>query len=259
MVIEILYPEIANLFGELANIKYIQASIPQCEIINTDLNSKPAFLQEGSKIDLVYMGNMSENSQVIAMDYLEPYKDEIKTAIESGQHFLFTGNAFELLANDILDLDDLPYDSSLLNKEGSSRINQHTKTTTCLGIFDISVKREIMHRFNSLYLGRYKDLEIVGFKSVFSYASLNRDIPPLFETIKGPGLDKSSTGEGIRYKNFMATYLTGPLMVLNPKYMIEFLSELGEKDINPPVMDAAMDAYNQRLSEFKSDKIPYEY
>ena len=32
MKIEILYPEIANLFGDLANIKYMMASIPDCKI-----------------------------------------------------------------------------------------------------------------------------------------------------------------------------------------------------------------------------------
>ena len=31
MKIEILYPEIANLFGDLANIKYIMASTPRLQ------------------------------------------------------------------------------------------------------------------------------------------------------------------------------------------------------------------------------------
>ena len=150
MIIEILYPEIANLFGDLANIKYIKASIPSCKIIGTDLNTKPAFLRRDD-IDLVYMGTMTENNQLVAMDHLEPYKDEIKSAIERGQRFLMTGNAFELFCKDIKDLDDMP-----INRF-PERVDPETKTTKCLGIFDIRIKREVMHRLNSLYLGKYEN------------------------------------------------------------------------------------------------------
>ena len=72
MKIEILYPEIANLFGDLANIKYMMASIPSCKVVGTDLNSRPAFLDSGD-VDLVYMGTMTENNQIVAMEHLEPY------------------------------------------------------------------------------------------------------------------------------------------------------------------------------------------
>ena len=75
MKIEILYPEIANLFGDLANIKYIKSSIPDCKVIGTDLSTKPRFLTE-KDVDLVYMGTMTENSQIVAMEHLEPYKDK---------------------------------------------------------------------------------------------------------------------------------------------------------------------------------------
>lgn len=252
MKIEILYPEISNLFGDLANIKYIMASIPDCKVIGTDLNTKPDFLNE-KDIDLVYMGTMTENNQLVAMEHLEPYKDEIKAAIESGQRFLLTGNALEIFCKDITDLDDMP-----INRF-PERVDVSNKKTRCLGIFDISVKRAVMHRLNSLYLGKYEDLEIVGFKSVFTWAEPNGEIPTLFNTTRGPGLDKSGMGEGIHYKNFMATYLTGPLLVLNPKFMIRLLIECGGTNIKTPHMGAAMAAYEQRLEEFKREKLNYIY
>ena len=189
MKIEILYPEIANLFGDLANIKYIKSSIPDCKVIGTDLSTKPRFLTE-KDVDLVYMGTMTENSQIVAMEHLEPYKDEIKTAIETGQRFLMTGNAFEIFCKDITDLDDLPVDRF------PERVDVENKVTRCLGIFDINVKRAVMHRLNSLYMGKFGDLDVVGFKSVFTYAEPRAIIPPMFETVKGPGLDKTSMGEG---------------------------------------------------------------
>ncbi|MBR3375719.1 MAG: hypothetical protein IKG71_08025 [Firmicutes bacterium] len=250
MKIEILYPEIANLFGDLANIKYIKSSIPDCKVIGTDLSTKPRFLTE-KDVDLVYMGTMTENSQIVAMEHLEPYNDEIKTAIETGQRFLMTGNAFEIFCKDITDLDDLPVDRF------PERVDVENKVTRCLGIFDINVKRAVMHRLNSLYMGKFGDLDVVGFKSVFTYAEPRAIIPPMFETVKGPGLDKTSMGEGIRYKNFMATYLTGPLLVLNPKLMIRLLIDCGETHIEPPHYAAAMAAYEQRLEEFRRDKLNY--
>ena len=32
MKVEVLYPEVANLYGELGNIRYIQLSVPGAEI-----------------------------------------------------------------------------------------------------------------------------------------------------------------------------------------------------------------------------------
>ena len=260
MKIEILYPEIANLFGDLANIKYIAASIPNCEIINTGLKDEPAFLSREDS-DMVYMGTMTENSQVVALAHLEKYTDPIREKIEVGQHFFFTGNALELFCKEIVDLDDMPYDKAATagsdDAEGGS-IDWEAKTTKCLGIFDVIIKRRLMHRTNTLYMGKYNDMDIVGFKSVFTYGEPQAEIPPLFETVRGPGLDYKETGEGIHYKNFMATYLTGPLMILNPEFMIALLTELGETEINPPYKEALMDAYKQRLEEFRNEKLNYE-
>ena len=244
MIIEVLYPEIANLFGDLANIDYIRKSIGGCEVIETGLKDKPLFLSHESKVDLVYMGTMTENSQVISIQHLRPYVDDIKKAIEDGTRFLMTGNAPEIFCKEIVDLDDSPYESKEV-------------ITPCLGIFDLVIKREMMHRFNSLYLGTYEDLEVVGFKSVFSYPPDDQDLPYLFETIKGPSPHGNPEGEGIHYKNFMGTWLTGPIMQLNPLFTIRLLQEMGQDNVDPPAMDAAMEAYEQRVREFKRQDLNY--
>ena len=53
MKIEVLYPEIANLYGDLENIDYLKKSYPEIEISKTHLNDEPLFVSE--KPDLVYM------------------------------------------------------------------------------------------------------------------------------------------------------------------------------------------------------------
>ena len=56
MVIEYLYPEIANLFGDSANFKYLKQSLPEAEFVETALNDTPAFATR--HVDLIYMGPM---------------------------------------------------------------------------------------------------------------------------------------------------------------------------------------------------------
>ena len=43
---EILFPEVCNLYGDLANIRYLKACCPELEVIETDLKSRPRFLDE---------------------------------------------------------------------------------------------------------------------------------------------------------------------------------------------------------------------
>ena len=91
MKIEILYPEVANLYGESANVKYLKKCLPNATFIETSLNNKPEFIS--SKIDLVYIGATSEFHQELIIEKLMPYKDDIKNKIEENQLILATGNS----------------------------------------------------------------------------------------------------------------------------------------------------------------------
>ena len=97
MRVEVLFPEIANLYGELGNIKYLEKSVPDIYVKETSVNEKPAFLDSNEEsFDLVYMGTMSESSQLLVMEKLAPYREEIISSIENGQRILVTGNALEI-------------------------------------------------------------------------------------------------------------------------------------------------------------------
>ena len=139
MKIEILYSEIANLFGDMANVRYLEKSLPKAEFIYTSINDKPKFISE--KISLVYMGPMSEHSQELVINALSKYTDDIKKAIKDGVNFLITGNAMEVFGKYIENEDGTKVDG--------------------LGIFDIYAKRDMMHRYNSIELGTFNKLEIV--------------------------------------------------------------------------------------------------
>ena len=143
MKIEMLYPEVCNLFGDISNIKYLKKCLPDAEIIKTEINSEPAFVTQD--IDMIYMGPMPENIQEVAIRKLRPYKERIEELIKKNVVFLVTGNAIELFGK-------------YIENEDGSKIE-------ALSIFDIYAKRDMMHRHNSIFLGKYEDIEIVGCKS----------------------------------------------------------------------------------------------
>ena len=95
---------------------------------------------------------------------------------------------------------------------------------------------------------------MVGFKTQFTFAHrTNGEVAYLFENIRGYGMDKESVGEGIHYKNFMGTYLIGPLLIMNPDFTLDFMKNFVE---NPKLKYYAemKEAFNIRVKEFKDKK-----
>ena len=252
MKIEILYPEIACLYGELFNIEYLRRSVPNCGIATTSLGERPRFLDDDT-IDLVYMGTMTERSQLLVVDELQPLREGIWRAIERGQRFLITGNALEIFGVGIYEKSDM-----VVSEIGGDGYD-------CLGLFDFTVERDMLHRKNSLFRGAYmitekEAIEIVGYQSQFTHAIYGPHAPePLFRVIRGPSFGNGYMREGIHYKNFMATYTIGPLLPLNPAFMVRLCWEMGIPRIAPAHMEAAMDAYRKRLSEYSDPDRGFEY
>lgn len=233
MKIEVLFPEICNLYGDLANITYLSRCIPGAEIVNTSLKDEPLFVKE--RPDLIYMGTTTERGQVLAIETLSKYKDNIKDCIDSGVNFLITGNAIEIFANEI--------------------IEEEIKVCDGLGIIDFSAKRKARKRFNSLYIGDFnagtEQIKIVGFKSVFGYGYGDITDKYLFMTDRGVGLNPEVKEEGIRVNNFFGTYIIGPLLILNPPFTKWFMREILKiEDANLAYEEAAMDAYQTRVREY---------
>ncbi len=238
LLIEILFPEICNLYGDLGNIRYIKGSIENTIIKETHINERPYFAD--NDVDLIYMGSMTEDAQLMVINELSAYKDRISELIERDTHFLITGNALEIFGRGIIDID-----------------GTYTKG---LHIFPITTRRDMMNRYNSLYLGKFNNTEIVGYKSQFTYSYYSDDnISPLFITEKGVGFNKNTKKEGLRKNNFHATYVIGPLLILNPYFTIELLYELGVKNPKLIFENESMDAYKERISEYKNSHTGFFY
>lgn len=239
MRIEVLFPEICNLYGELENISYLKKSYPDIEVVQTALTEKPLFAEEEPA--LIYMGTMTERSQTIVIEVLRGYVDRIRELIDGGVHFLITGNALEVFGKRIHDVDGTEIQG--------------------LGLFDTTAERDMMNRYNSLYLGDFQDMKIVGFKSQFAHSWWGEDQKPqpLFLTERGPGLHPGIKEEGIRVNHFMATYLIGPLLVLNPPFAKYILKGCGVPDPRLAFEEEAMDAYDTRVKEYSDPGTGFYY
>ena len=231
MKIEILDQEFCNLNGDMGNMKYLKRCLPEAEVIETAIDQEPSFLSQ-EDIALVYMGTLSERSQEIVIKKLMPYKEAVKQKIEAGQLFLFTGNSVEVLGN-------------YIENEDGSKIE-------ALGIFNVYAKRDMLHRHNSFFLGTYEDIEILGFKSQFTMLYGDNSNNYLAEVQMGIGINPESKLEGIHQNNFIATYVIGPLLILNPYFTLKLLKIMGVDEPKLAFEEEVLKAYEVRLKKFKT-------
>ena len=52
MIIEALFPEMCNLFGDVGNMRYLRQCLPDAEFIETAYGEKPAFAEQN--VNLLY-------------------------------------------------------------------------------------------------------------------------------------------------------------------------------------------------------------
>lgn len=262
MKIEVLFPEICNLYGDLANIRYLKECLPETEIINTSLQSRPRFLEE--PVDMVYMGTTTENGQLLALEQLRFYREQIFEQIGQGTNFLITGNAMELFGERI-------------EEDGE-------EVCRGLGVYPGIARRSSVNRFNSLFLGTFRPdpkagagadgrngengqetIAVVGFKSQFGHTFCEEgdaglDHLALFTPQRGPGMNRYAGGEGIRINHFFATYVIGPLLILNPPFTKWYIrNQLGVPIEHLAFEEAAMDSYNCRTEEYSDPKTGLYY
>ncbi len=238
MTIEILFPEHANLFGDMSNMKYLQACLPDAEFIRTPLTHTPYFVNH--KVDLLYMGPMSERAQQRVILALMPFADRLREMIDDGTPMLFTGNAMEVLGHNIV-------------LENGNSIHG-------IGILDMNAKQDLFHRYNGLVLGHFAPVQadIVGFRTQFTSATGNNADCAFLKVERGIGLNKQSHYEGFCKNNMIATYLVGPILILNPALTRWLLDAMGAKDAPLAFEEAVNDAYTRRLAEFCDPKVDVE-
>ena len=236
MVIEVLFNEACNLYGDGQNITYLQATLPQAEFIFTPLTAPAPYFADHDP-DMIYMGSMSESIQRRVIGKLMPLKARLEQLINKGTVILATGNAGEVFCEKI------QYVTEKIETEG-------------LGIFPITVKTDLFKRYNGKVLGKFQNLEIVGFRSQFSFLYGDNTDSYFVECVRGDGINKESKLEGLRKNNLICTQILGPILPLNPLFCEHLIGLTGET-ATAAYKQAAMDAYQQRLKEYKDPSVVF--
>ena len=221
--IEVLFPEVCNLYGDMFNIKYLE------KCIDEDITDTPRFVSED--VNMIYMAPMPESIQELAIKKLEPYKERIKELIDKKVVFLLVGNAVEVFGK-------------YIENEDGSKIE-------ALGLLDLYAKRDMMHRHNSAFIGDFEDIKVIGYKSQFTMIYADNQENYFAKVEKGIGINKESKLEGIRVNNLIGTYLLGPVLVLNPLLTKKILEMLGVKEPKLKYEADLIDAYQKRLEEIR--------
>ena len=237
MTIEVLFNEVCGLYGDAQNASYLKACLPDAEMIYTRLNEKPYFVENDP--DMILIGTMSEETQRRVIQVLTPWKSRLEALIEKRTVILATGNALEVFCKRI------SYVTEGIETDG-------------LGIFDYTVVTNLFNRYNGKVLADFEDMTVVGFRSQFSFLHGDNSGNYFLKCQRGIGLNPDSTLEGIHVKNFFGTQLLGPILILNPPFC-EYLIRLAGGNASVAFRDAAMDAYQQRLTEFRDPKIDFEH
>lgn len=228
-VIEELYPEFNNLYGDRGNGEYLCEKLKRagrsCELVKTNLFDEPAFVSRD--VDILLIGPAGEIQQKKEAERLLLFKEQIEKRIENGGVTLATGNAFELF--------------------GEYIESEKGEKTSCLGLFPYYAKQFSKLRYNDSSIGQFGEMKITGFKNLLSH-SYGQLPYPFLKMIRGCGMNKESEIEGIHKNNFFATYHTGPLLPLNPNFA-DYLIKLADPAYESVWFEFEKTAYENRINE----------
>lgn len=218
-----------NLYGEYANVAALKRILE-----NNKISCKVDALSVGDKLqlldyDFIYVGSGTESNQKYVLEHLMSYKDELKEYIEAGKMLLMTGNSFEILGKTLKDAKEKVYEG--------------------LGFFDFSVKEQERTRntADAIFMMEGQEKPLVGF--INKCSTMEGINMPLFQVKMGLGNEAKGTTEGIRYKNFYGTHLTGPILIKNPYFLVQTASDLCGKEMNGDYLTYEKAGYEITLRE----------
>lgn len=228
-----LYYDLMNLYGEVGNVWALQKTFDEqdidCTIDKLTIGDKINL----SKYDIIYIGQGSEENQMIVLNDILKHKETLENAIENNKYVICTGNSYELFGK---------------------YIEKNGKKINCLNIFDYYSK-EIDERIKGEQVFDCKLVKepIIGFQN--RQCVMNNKTNHLFSVINGYAGNYKTKYEGIHYKNFFGTYMIGPLLIRNPhltNYIVKDI--LDKKNIGYIPITNTFDykAYNEFVKNFIS-------
>jgi len=197
-----MYHDLMNLYGDWANI-----AVLECEFITRGYEVVLDKKSVGDTIDFdvydfIYIGSGTERSQLACMRDLKQYKDSLFEQINAGTPVLATGNSHEIFGKSITDPDGIRHEMlGLLEFETVQFSTRVTGDCICTTSFIPD--------------------KLIGFINRAG-GSQQGDVERPFSVTPGEGASFTACSEGIKHKNFLGTYMTGPILVRNPPLLKYF-------------------------------------
>lgn len=207
------YPELLNLYGDKGNINSLKK---RCEWRGIEAEIQEIKIDDAvdfSKLDVVFIGGGSDREQLIVLNKLSEYKNELKEYAENGGVILAVCGGYQMLG-EYMYLNGEKIDGLSLNKirteKGEERLTSNVVVDTPFG-------------------------KVVGFESHLGRVYIG-DNTPLGTVVYGNGNNEEDNTEGIIYKNVIGTNLHGPLLPKNP-FLADYI-----------IKTALLKKYNEEIS-----------
>jgi len=222
-----LYHDLMNLYGDWANTAALvhEVNMRGC---SAEFNK----LSVGDEIDFgqydfIYIGSGTERSQLACMRDLMKYKKTFLERIEAGMSVLATGNSHELFGQAVIDATGARHEM--------------------LGLLDFkTMQLSTRVTGDCICTASFLEDKLIGF---INRAGGNQkgDIKRPFHIEPGEGANYKACSEGIRYKNLLGTYMTGPILMRNPP-LLKYFTDILVREVDKKGEDAKN---NDALSKFQ--------
>jgi len=198
-----MYPDILNLYGDIGNLICIKQ---RCIWRGIDVNIENFTIDNEVAIeeaDMIFIGGGSDNGQSSISAQLLKQKKELESFIDDEKLILAICGSYQMFGNSYIDVDN--------------------KSVPCLEIFDIETMSQRDRLTGNIIIENNLGLEpkeIVGFEN--HGGRTYHKYTPLGSVKLGYGNNEDEKSEGMIYKNFIASYLHGPLLPKNP-HLADFM------------------------------------
>ena len=233
-----------NLYGEYANVAALKRLLDKnkvpCKVDTLSVGDKIQFLD----YDLIYVGSGTERNQKLILEHLKRSKEALKAYLDAGRFLIMTGNSFEILGKEIVDAKGKKYAG--LEIFDFTVTEQERTRDTADAVFKLIEEQES----NKEEIGSDSEnthAKLVGF--INKCSTIQGIETPLFQVEMGLGNEKAGQTEGIRYKNFYGTHLTGPMLIKNPYFLMKLASDLCGKQLKGDYLEYEKAGYEITLRE----------